>query len=68
MVNTQLLEEKIKKSGLRVDFLIETLGISHTAYYKKKDNKTPFRAAEVYVLCDLLNIRDDNEKHEIFNT
>lgn len=65
-VDTQLLDEKIKESGLRVDFIISKLGISPTAFYKKKSGATPFRGSEVYVLCDLLRIDDDAEKEKIF--
>lgn len=64
-VNTQLLEEKIKKSGIKLSYIEETLGISSTGFKKKRDGKTPFRGSEIYVLCDLLNIADD-EKPIIF--
>ena len=64
-VDTQLLEDKIKASGLKNSFIIEKLGISAQAYGKKKNNQTPFRVSEVFVICSLLNISDD-EKAEIF--
>lgn len=50
-VDTQLLDEKIEKSGLKVSFLIEKLGISPNGFYKKKNGEIPFRTSEVYVLC-----------------
>lgn len=65
-VNTELLDKKIEESGLKVSFIIEKLGLSHNGFYKKKNGITPFRAAEVYVLCDLLNISDEKEKNLIF--
>lgn len=64
-VNTQLLEEKINASGLKQTFICETLGISMQAFIKKKRGITPFRVAEVYVLCDLLHISKE-EKPLIF--
>lgn len=64
-VDTQLLDEKIKNSGLKTTFIIDKLGLSHNGFYKKKSGKTPFRTAEIYVLCDLLHIPDD-EKVKIF--
>lgn len=58
-VDTELLNEYIKKSGLRMDFIIQTLGISRQAFDCKRKGITSFRAPEVYVLCDLLKIPDD---------
>lgn len=58
-VDTELLNEYIKKSGLRMDYIIQTLGISRQAFDRKRKGMTSFRAPEVYVLCDLLKIPDD---------
>ena len=65
MVNTPLLEEKIEQSGLRVGFIIEKLGLSRNGFDKKKKGRTPFRIAEIYVLCDLLKLSDE-DKSDIF--
>lgn len=65
-VNSDLLDKKIEESGLKVSFIIEKLGLSHNGFYKKKNGITPFRASEVYVLCDLLKITDEGEKKLIF--
>lgn len=65
MVNTPLLDEKIAQSGLRVGFIIEKLGLSRNGFDKKKKGKTPFRVAEIYVLCDLLKLSED-DKSSIF--
>lgn len=64
-VNTQLLEEKIAESGLKQQYIIEQLGISGQAFNNKKNNKTPFRVSEAYVICDLLRIGKE-EKANIF--
>ena len=64
-VDNDLLDEYIKKSGLRVGFLVDTLGISRQAFDKKRKGKIAFRAPEVYVLCDLLKIPED-VKPQIF--
>ena len=66
MVDTALLEEKIEQSGLKVSFIVDALGISSQAFYKKKDNKTPFRKSEIYVICDLLKITYTADKMKIF--
>jgi hypothetical protein len=64
-INTQLLDKKIGDSGLKVSFVISKLGLSPEGFYKKKRGDVPFRAAEIYVLCDLLRI-SDTEKTLIF--
>jgi len=65
MLDTQLLDEKIEKSGFRVGYLIENLGLSRNGFDKKRKGKTPFRTAEIYVLCDLLRL-SEAEKAAIF--
>ena len=58
-VDTQLLNEYIEKSGLKIGFIVEKLGISRQAFDRKKNGYVTFKAPEVYVLCDLLKIPDD---------
>ena len=65
MVNTQLLDDRIQQSGLRIGYIVETLGLSRNGFDKKRKGKTPFRAAEIYVLKDLLKLNDD-DRDEIF--
>lgn len=65
MVNTQLLDDRIEASGFKKGFIVDTLGISRFGFDKKCKNLTPFRVAEIYVLCDLLHISDD-DKQKIF--
>lgn len=55
-VDTEMLNQYIKDSGLRVGYIVNTLGISRQAFDKKRKGVTAFRAPEVYVLCDLLKI------------
>ena len=65
LVNPELLEEKISASGLKVGYIVQKLGISAQAFYKKRKGTTPFRASEIFALCLLLKISDD-EKPKIF--
>lgn len=65
MVDTQLLEDKISESGIKIGHIADTIGITRQAFDLKKKNKRKFRVAEVYVLCDLLNISNE-EKKDIF--
>ena len=66
MTNTNLLVEKIKTSGLKLGFIAEALGISYHWLKRKINGIVPFKAYEIQILCDLLNITDLNEKDEIF--
>lgn len=66
MINRQLLDEKIKQSGLKINFICQKLGISRNAFDRKRKGEIPFRVAEIYVLCDLLGIKEDAEKEKIF--
>ena len=54
MVNTQLLNDKIKSSGLRAGF------------YKKATNGSEFTVKEVNIICDLLSITKLTDKESIF--
>lgn len=65
MLDTQMLDDKIERSGFKVGYLVEQLGLSRNGFDKKRKGKTPFRASEIYVLCDLLNL-SESEKTQIF--
>ena len=65
MVNTQLLDDKISRSGLKTGFICEKIGISRQAFYKKKNNINCFREAERFVIKTILNLSDE-EVSEIF--
>lgn len=62
MTNKDLLDEYIKKSGMKFKFIAEKLGITVQSLNQKRNNLSSFTAAEIYVLCDLLNITDDKNK------
>ena len=65
MVNTQLLDERIAASGLKVGYIVEKVGISRQGFDKKRKGITPFRKSEVYVIADLLKLTNE-EKIKIF--
>ena len=60
-VDTGLLGEYIDKSGLKLGHIIDKLGISRASWHKKFNGSVSFRGSEVYVLCDLLNISDEDQ-------
>ena len=65
MVQVQLLDEAIKKSGLRTDYLAENLGITRVNFSNKKNGHQDFRTSEIFVLCTLLKLTDE-ERDAIF--
>ena len=66
MVNTELLQAEIDKSGLKESFIAEKkLCISYQAYYNKKIGQSSFKDIEINVLCDTLGL-DDQKRREIF--
>ena len=64
-IDTLKLDNAIEKSGYKVGYLVDTLGISRQAFDKKRKGKNAFRQSEVYVLCDVLRL-SDAERKEIF--
>lgn len=59
-IDTDLLNSYIEKSGLKISFIVDKLGISRTAFDKKRSGITPFKGAEIYVLQDLCKITSDD--------
>lgn len=66
LVNTQLLEEKIKESGKTKTYLAGKIGISIQSLRLKIKNEYEFYSSEVNCLCEELNITRLKDKEEIF--
>lgn len=60
-VDADLLGTYIDKSGLKLGYIVDKLGISRASWHKKRNGSVSFRGSEVYVLCDLLNIPDEDQ-------
>ena len=56
MTNTELLEEKIAESGLRIGFIAEKCGLSRMGFYKKIKGISEFTASEISVIKELLKL------------
>lgn len=65
-VDTEMLTNVIKESGLRTGFIVDKLGISRQAFYGKKNGKIAFRQSEIYVLCDLLKLNNETSMKIFF--
>lgn len=66
MVDTQLLDEKIKESGVKKTSLYEAMGISHNGFYKKLRGKTPWRMSEIFVIKTMCRLSDADANNIFF--
>ena len=66
MVNTELLNSKIKESGLKKSQLCKAMGITYQTFRLKRNNAFHFTSQEVNTLCELLNITTMAEMKKIF--
>ena len=66
MTNTALLENKIAQSGLKKGYLAMKLGLSKAGFRNCCTNKAEFKAGQIQILCELLDITDLAERQAIF--
>ena len=66
MTNTELLERKITESGKTRVFLASKIGLTYAGFRNCVTNKAEFKASQIDILCDELNITDFGEKEAIF--
>lgn len=67
MIGMQLLKDKIDKSGYKLRYIAEQLGISYQGLLNKLNSDTEFKASEIYILYHLLNM-SETERDNIFFT
>jgi len=60
-----LLKQKIKDSGLKINFVAEKVGISYQSFWQKMEGKTKFALEEVQKLCNVLNLSTE-DRDQIF--
>lgn len=68
MTDTDALMGVIKKSGLKIKYIAECLGLSYYGLKLKINNQQEFKTSEVTILCKLLGITSLEEKEKIFFT
>lgn len=66
MTNTDLLKRNIEKSGLKIGFIAEFVGISRQLLWKKINNQSPFNQYEIDKLCEVLKITALRDKEAVF--
>lgn len=66
MTNTELLEKKIKESGKKKVYLAKKIGLTYAGFRNCCLNKADFKASQIKILCEELNITSLKEQQEIF--
>ena len=56
MTDSAKLKDVIKSSGLKKNYIAERLGISPQGYQKKENGLIEFKASEVAIMKDILNL------------
>lgn len=66
MTNSQLLKIEINESGYKVCFVAKQLNIGYQALLNKINNLSEFKASEISILCELLNINIESRENIFF--
>ena len=66
MTDTQALLILIEHSGLKKGYIAKRLGLTTFGLQKKIENKSQFKAEEIKILCDVLEIKSLKDKERIF--
>lgn len=66
MVDTQRLNDRIDRSGLKKYYIASKIGLTTYGLQKKITNQTQFKANEIEGLCIVLQIETLEEKEKIF--
>ena len=66
MTDTKLLKEWIVRSGLKLTYIAQYMGLSRAGLYNKINNRRPFNQYEIDKLCQVLQIESVHEKEAIF--
>lgn len=66
MTDTNMLEKKIQESGLMKKHIAQLLNITPYCLAQKISNESEFKASEISILCEVLNVKTLKEKEAIF--
>lgn len=66
MTDVEKLRERIDHSGYKLSFIADKLNITPQGLYLKLKNTSEFKATEIQILCNLLEINDPEEMKAIF--
>ena len=56
MTNSKLLRQKIDESGYKLQFVAKKCGLTYYGFMKKVNNESEFKASEIAILKELLDL------------
>ena len=65
MTNSALFREAVAKAGIKYKFLAKSLGITPYGLQKKIDNRSEFKASEIYTASEILGL-SEHDRNSIF--
>lgn len=65
MINSELLKDKIKESGMKIQYVAIQIGLTPAGLYKKLNNGSEFKVSEIMALTRVLNLSSE-ERDAIF--
>lgn len=65
MTDSAMLRKLIEKSGYKLRYIAERIGITYQGFLKKLNNETEFKASEIQILYELLGMTEV-EREAIF--
>jgi len=68
MTNTVLLKQKIDRSGYKVIYLAEQVGLTPQGFYKKLKDGSDWTFTQVMILKDLLHLTKEEVNSIFFNS
>ena len=66
MTNTKLLEERIAESGKKKVYLAKKCGLTYAGFRNCVINKAEFKASQIQILCEELDITSLKDRQAIF--
>ena len=66
MTNTKLLEERIAESGKKNVYLAKKCGLTYAGFRNCVINKAEFKASQIQILCEELDITSLKDRQAIF--
>lgn len=66
MTDIYALKDAINKSGYKLTYIAERVGLTYQGLKNKIDGKNEFTTSEVKAMCDVLAINSLKERERIF--
>lgn len=68
VTNSILFREAVEKAGIKYKFLAKSLGLTPYGLQKKIENQSEFKASEIYLASEVLNLTEADRNAIFFCT